>query len=146
MDFDGLLRTLPDTEFAFAYGSGVFEQKGYENAKSAPMVDMVFATKDSLSWHTANLRRNPSHYSMLSKFGHSFITHIQEDFGAGLYYNTLIPMPSEAKPAPGQQMKYGVMSLHTLVDDLLHWRSMYVSGRLHKPVSFTTNPIHIRSL
>ncbi|RYG50021.1 hypothetical protein EON66_12305 [archaeon] len=41
-----------------------------------------------------------------------------------------VPMPG----VPGVMMKYGVISTHALVDDLLHWRSLYVSGRMHKPV------------
>lgn len=31
-------------------------------------------------------------------------------------------------------MKYGLISLHALMDDLLNWRTLYVSGRMHKPV------------
>lgn len=45
-----------------------------------------------------------------------------------------VPLPPAANGAPNQKMKYGVISVHTLVDDLLHWRTMYVSGRMHKPV------------
>jgi len=38
-------------------------------------------------------------------------------------------------------MKYGVISTHTLVDDLVNWRSMYISGRMHKPVGAGCNII-----
>ncbi len=35
----------------------------------------------------------------------------------------------------GQLFKYGVVSLDDLCDDLTEWTSLYVSGRMHKPVS-----------
>ncbi len=37
-------------------------------------------------------------------------------------------------------MKYGVVSVKTLIDDLLNWRSLYVSGRMHKPVRILKFP------
>lgn len=34
-----------------------------------------------------------------------------------------------------QVIKYGVISTESLIDDLMHWKTIYVAGRLHKPVS-----------
>ena len=31
-------------------------------------------------------------------------------------------------------MKYGVVTVDALVDDLTNWCAMYAAGRLHKPV------------
>jgi Phosphatidate cytidylyltransferase, mitochondrial len=135
MDFNGLLGTLPKTSFSFAYGSGVFEQAGYENVKEAPMIDMVMATPNAAQWHSDNLALNRHHYSLLGSLGGTGLARIQEDMGAGIYYNSLVPIPTGVKGAkPGQMFKYGVISTHTLIDDLVNWRSMYVSGRMHKPV------------
>ena len=38
--------------------------------------------------------------------------------------------------APRQMLKYGVVGLSALLDDLRTWSSLYISGRLHKPVRF----------
>lgn len=35
-------------------------------------------------------------------------------------------------------IKYGVISTDTLIDDLLHWKTLYVAGRLQKPVKILT--------
>jgi hypothetical protein len=43
-DYDALLKHLPPVDFAFAYGSGVFKQEGYDEVKDysrAPMLDLV---------------------------------------------------------------------------------------------------------
>ena len=31
-------------------------------------------------------------------------------------------------------IKYGVVSTRTLYDDLTNWKTLYLSGRMHKPV------------
>lgn len=182
MDLGGVLTALPRVEFAFAYGSGVFQQVGYapltaspataaataaaaaapaaaslplppsplsdggrpggaeggvaegKAAEAPPMVDFVVAVADPAAWHEENMALNPCHYAGIGRLGSSVAALVQEAYGAGVYYNTMVPLPAAARGAPGQLMKYGVISLHALVDDLLHWRSMYISGRMHKPV------------
>lgn len=37
-------------------------------------------------------------------------------------------------------IKYGVISTAKLVEDLSDWTTLYVSGRLHKPVQFLVDP------
>ncbi|KAG0268393.1 Mitochondrial translocator assembly and maintenance protein 41 [Actinomortierella ambigua] len=112
--------------YAFAYGSGVFSQKGYDG-QNKPMVDFVFGVTHPQHWHALNLQANPHHYSFLGKLGSKAVAMTQERFGAGVYFNPFVEVN-------GMIIKYGVVSIDTLCNDLLNWETMYVSGRLHKPV------------
>ena len=129
-----LLNEFPEVGTAFAYGSAVFPQSGYtEQQIKASMTDLIFCVDDPMAWHQENLRRHPAHYSTLQLLGPAAITAVQERVGAGVYYNTLVRVR-------GRLIKYGVTSRLTLHDDLLHWRSLYLSGRMHKPVLFLKPP------
>ena len=149
-------------------------------AKDAPMIDLVFAVPDSAAWHSENLARNPSHYSLLARAApRGAVPALQERSGAHIYYNTLVPIPGEYIHGHGGDsgdsggggggtgreqrndgdsgdagdagdgsgsgngtdgnaasylMKYGVISTAHLCEDLVDWRTLYVSGRMHKPV------------
>ncbi|XP_074952716.1 phosphatidate cytidylyltransferase, mitochondrial isoform X3 [Phalacrocorax aristotelis] len=120
-----------ELSLAFAYGSGVFRQAGASAGDGeSNMLDFTFAVDDSVTWHMMNLLKNRSHYSFLKVFGPKQISSIQS-YGAGIYYNTLVP-------CNGRMIKYGVISTDTLIDDLFHWKSLYVAGRLQKPVKILT--------
>lgn len=142
MDLPAAVGAFPPVELAFAYGSGVMQQRGYADLAAGgasrgappPMVDLVLAVADPLAWHAENLRRNGAHYSALGRLGAAAVARVQRAGGGRLYYNTLVPLPPAARGAPGQTMKYGVISTADLLDDLLHWRHLYVAGRMHKPV------------
>ncbi|RWS07069.1 hypothetical protein B4U79_13009 [Dinothrombium tinctorium] len=82
------------------------------------------------------MRRNSRHYSFLKYFGPEFIAKIQQNFGAKVYYNTLVPL----NDANSNLIKYGVIKVDDLINDLLDWQSLYISGRLHKPVKFIIEP------
>ncbi|NXV51411.1 TAM41 protein, partial [Uria aalge] len=120
-----------ELSLAFAYGSGVFRQAGASAGLGENnMLDFVFAVDDSVTWHMMNLLKNRNHYSFLKVFGPKQISSVQS-YGAGIYYNTLVP-------CNGRMIKYGVISTDTLIDDLLHWKTLYVAGRLQKPVKILT--------
>jgi mitochondrial translocator assembly and maintenance protein 41 len=112
---------------AFAYGSGVFQQQGHKDI-SKNMIDFIFAVDDPVEWHKENLQKNRKHYSALGYLGPKYISYLQENIGARIYYNTLVS-------CEGRLIKYGVISTQSLIDDLMDWESLYVSGRLHKPVN-----------
>ncbi|EGC35374.1 hypothetical protein DICPUDRAFT_152302 [Dictyostelium purpureum] len=158
-----LLKLFPPIKYGFAYGSGVVIQKGYNesnittpkdinnnnnnsnnnnhnddnnnnknnndddiNNKNDTMIDLIFAVENSSNWHQLNLIKNDSHYSFLKVFGGWAISKYQK-YGAKIYYNTLLEHN-------GIKFKYGVIEYRDLVDDLKNWRSLYVSGRMQKPI------------
>jgi translocator assembly and maintenance protein 41 len=105
--------------YAFAYGSGVFEQDGYTGTKTIPgvsarsapslvgkgsetggsvafeqrpMVDFMFAVTHAAHFHSINMQQFPSHYPLHSRLlGSSYVSKMQE-FGPGVWFNAYIPM------------------------------------------------------
>ncbi|VDO18883.1 unnamed protein product [Heligmosomoides polygyrus] len=122
-----LLDVLPlsTVDYAFAYGSAAFQQKG-EN-KADKMVDFILSTSDPVSFHSENIAKNPSHYSLLRCIGAKSLAKFQTRLAARVYYNTHVNVGR-------RKMKYGVVATEDLNRDLLDWRWLYVSGRLQKPV------------
>ncbi|KAF5270469.1 hypothetical protein FQA39_LY08347 [Lamprigera yunnana] len=124
----------PNFSFCFAYGSAV--KKQLNNAitpANSNMIDLVFCVDDSYTWHSDNLNLNRSHYSGFKYLGHHSITNFQENYGAKVYFNTLVPFEDTI-------IKYGVISTKDLITDLLEWSDLYLAGRLHKPVDIVISP------
>jgi len=127
--FSEILSKFPaNRSLVFAYGSGVFRQEGHKDTKDN-MTDFIFTVNDSEQWHRENLAIHPNHYSSMARMmGPAAIKRCQEEWGARLYFNTLVPW--------GQGMiKYGVINRKDLLVDLVDWETLYVAGRLHKPVN-----------
>lgn len=123
-------RNLPlaDVSLIFGYGSRVVEQEGDVDVTS--LFDIIIVVNDSHSWHKENLNRNGRHYSLLRCLPSSLdkINYIQH-LGAGVYFNPYVEME-------GLSIKYGVIQTNHLIEDLNNWSTLYVAGRLHKPVDF----------
>ena len=104
------------------------------------MLDFILAVDDPLTWHTLNLERNPDHYSSLMRsLGPPAIAALQQtSFGARVYFNTRIPFRTSSR-----FYKYGVISTQSLLTDLRAWDTLYISGRLHKPVHTLINDASI---
>ncbi|SGY84559.1 BQ5605_C009g05704 [Microbotryum silenes-dioicae] len=113
--------------FAFAYGSGVFRQKGYA-ASEQPMLDFVFAVSHPSHWHAINMAQNPHHYSLpMRLLGSDAVAWMQEKgLGANVWFNVDVQIK-------GKTLKYGVISIDALCRDMLDWETLYVSGRTQKP-------------
>lgn len=93
--YQEILQSLPPLDFAFAYGSGVFEQDGYNEGSdeqqkpppssavavvdhsALPMLDLVLAVRNPIEWHQQNLERNWGHYSVLRYLGAECLGQIQ---------------------------------------------------------------------
>lgn len=120
--------------FSFGYGLGVFEQKGYTNA-SRPQIDMIHAVDNTMKFHSENIRQFGHHYSFLKYFP-SLRGHIQ-NAGAGVYFNPYVTMRDHQEELI---IKYGVVSMDTLLRDLVEWDSLYLAGRLQKPVAYLVDP------
>ncbi|XP_032118138.1 phosphatidate cytidylyltransferase, mitochondrial isoform X1 [Sapajus apella] len=130
--FRRILSHFPEElSLAFAYGSGVYRQAGPNSDQKNAMLDFVFTVDDPVAWHSKNLKKNWNHYSFLKVLGPKIITSIQNNYGAGVYYNSLIM-------CDGRLIKYGVISTSILIEDLLNWNNLYIAGRLQKPVKIVT--------
>ncbi|VFV20008.1 Hypothetical predicted protein [Lynx pardinus] len=126
--FRKILSHFPEElSLAFAYGSGVYRQVGPSSDQKNAMLDFVFTVDDPVAWHSKNLKKNWNHYSFLKVLGPKIITTVQNNYGAGVYYNPLIM-------CDGRLIKYGVISTSILIEDLLNWNNLYIAGRLQKPV------------
>lgn len=126
---------LGENSVSFGYGSGVFEQGGYEKAK--PQVDFIHIVDDPMKFHRQNWARHPEHYSSLLQLGWRTLERFQTA-GAGVYFNPYVHM----KDLQGvdRMIKYGVVSIETALLDLDLWQTMYIAGRLQKPVAFFGSP------
>lgn len=125
-----LSRFPQNIQFCFAYGSGVKKQL---TSTKRNMIDLIYCVDDSNKWHKINIQRNGSHYSALKYLGYKFISRYQENSGAKVYYNTLVPFEDAL-------IKYGIVTTRDLVTDLLEWSDLYLAGRLHKPVEILKDP------
>ncbi|SCU99210.1 LAME_0G02278g1_1 [Lachancea meyersii CBS 8951] len=123
-------------KYAFGYGSGVFQQSGYSKSQDMPQIDIIFGVSHPDHFHSLNVRQNPHHYSSLRFFGSKFISQFQE-VGAGVYFNPFVDIN-------GQVVKYGVVSMDTLLKDLATWNSFYLAGRLQKPVKVLKNDLSVQ--
>ncbi|KAL5334642.1 mitochondrial matrix Mmp37-domain-containing protein, partial [Aspergillus crustosus] len=140
--------------YAFAYGSGVFSQSGSAPGSeqchpSAPaaiqkmqqgsgkMIDFIFGVSYSQHWHDLNLAQHRDHYSGLGSLGSYSVSQVQDRFGAGVYFNPYVTVN-------GTLIKYGVVNIDTLCNDLSRWDTLYLAGRLQKPVKILRDHPKVR--
>ncbi|OAX81651.1 hypothetical protein ACJ72_04006 [Emergomyces africanus] len=141
--------------YAFAYGSGVFPQSNRSagpaesshpaapqaiqtgQGNSGKMIDFIFGVSYSQHWHALNLNQYRDHYSGLGSLGSYVVSQVQEKWGAGIYFNPYVTVN-------GTLIKYGVVNIDTLCKDLSDWDSLYLAGRLQKPVKILRDHPKVR--
>jgi translocator assembly and maintenance protein 41 len=152
----GILRQFPPITYAFAYGSGVFPQSAATASRAThsphpnppeailkwqkgggKMIDFILTPRFSQHFHSLNLREHRDHYSFLGSLGSGVVSHVQDRYGAGAYFNTYITVD-------GTMIKYAVVNFETLHRDLTEWDTLYLAGRLHKPCKILIEEPNIR--
>ena len=137
-------------DYAFGYGSGVLRQQQSTTTTNPGMIDIILAVNDPYAWHKHNLKCHSDHYSYMARIGGSnFVTWLQVNFGAKLYFHPFVNMDitlnddcdtnntndeSKQSSTVQRQIKYGVVSTNDLIQDLLRWDYLYLAGRMHKPI------------
>lgn len=97
--------------YAFAYGSGVFRQSGYDTNKK-PMMDFIFGVSHPGHWHALNMQQNPHHYSGLRWLGSSTVSMLQEKVGAGVYFNPYVEIDGMVSLNCGDTREKGKCVIH----------------------------------
>lgn len=101
------------------------------------IIDFIFGVSHTQHWHSLNLTQNRNHYSALGYLGSYPVSQIQDNLGAGVYFNPYITVN-------GIMIKYGVVSLDTICKDLSEWDTLYLAGRLQKPVKILRDDPKVR--
>lgn len=119
---------LPPFKYAFAYGSGVFKQRSSSEGERKPMVDVIVAVNNARTWHERNMMLHPKHYPWYARMLGAWGIGKVQKMGAKLWFTPFIE-------SEGNTIKYGVIEMDAMAQDLLDWSTLYVSGRMHKPTA-----------
>ncbi|CAI0393698.1 unnamed protein product [Linum tenue] len=133
----GFLKTLPPVQFCCVYGSTLHPN----NSDKSSMVDYILGVADPLKWHSENLKLNRSHYAswMVHLGGAKLVTKVADGIGVGVHFNPFVTWNDK-------MLKYGVVRMHDLVEDILNWQRFYISGRLQKPVRVLLDNLDVENL
>lgn len=127
-----LEETLPQDEIVYAlgYGSGVLSQQltdiTKDDDKEVKVIDVIVVVRNSLAFHQANLEQNPHHYPwhMTASSATWWQRHSLE---TSLFRNPKVYF------VVTDRLKYGVVQVQDLLEDLSAWKYLYLAGRMHKP-------------
>ncbi|KAJ7969405.1 phosphatidate cytidylyltransferase, mitochondrial [Quillaja saponaria] len=136
-EFETFLNVLPPVEFGCVYGSSLHPN----NRDKSTMTDYILGVADPKQWHSENLKWNKNHYAswMVHLGGAKLITQVADEIGVGVHFNPFVNWN-------GKMLKYGVVRMHDLVQDMLNWDKFYLSGRLQKPVHIVVDNLNIENI
>ncbi|KAA3475631.1 phosphatidate cytidylyltransferase, mitochondrial-like isoform X1 [Gossypium australe] len=153
------LNAIPPVDFCCVYGSTLHST----GPGKSTMVDYILGVSDPLQWHSENLKMNADHYaSWMVLLGgaklvlspslsfictvlfcfpstHTTITNVADKLGVGVHFNPYVTWNDK-------MLKYGVVRMHDLIQDILNWESFYLSGRLQKPVNMLVDNLDIETI
>ncbi|KAH7544879.1 uncharacterized protein LOC107411737 isoform X2 [Ziziphus jujuba] len=115
-ELESFLESLPPVQFCCVYGSALHPN----NRDKSKMVDFILAVPDPLNWH-------------------SEITGVADNIGIGVHFNPYVNWNCK-------MLKYGVVRMHDLVQDIRNWERFYLSGRLQKPVHLLVDDLDIENV
>ncbi|KAJ6428547.1 hypothetical protein OIU84_023881 [Salix udensis] len=133
-ELKSFLNVLPPVGFCCVYGSSLHPN----NSDKSSMVDFIIGVSDPKQWHSENMELNEDHYAswMVPLGGAKLITQVADKIGVGVHFNPFVTWNDK-------MLKYGVVRMHDLVQDVLHWERFYLSGRLQKPVHILVDNLDI---
>ncbi len=125
-EFQKFIQKRPTVKAAYGYGSGVFQQSGYQK-NDHPQIDFIFVVEDLKKWHFENMKRNPKDYSWFGKlfFRYASISKLKGRTGITYLSNIL---------ENGNLYKYGTIEEKDFMRYLETWESFYVPGRFQKTI------------
>lgn len=110
---------------AYGYGSKIFKQLGYSEQTKA-QYDIIFVVENISKWHKDNYKLNPKDYSFIGKHILTSDKMYKLKKNTGMTYQSNILFNDAI-------FKYGVIDRQDFAANSLTWKSLYVTGRFHKP-------------
>ncbi|KAK2672451.1 Phosphatidate cytidylyltransferase, mitochondrial [Fusarium oxysporum f. sp. vasinfectum] len=122
--------------YCFAYGSGVFPQSPSKASISESDFRAVHPNPPEAL--IKSQKGSPKVLDFIFGVSHARVLYrMCRTGGAGVYFNPYVEVN-------GMLIKYGVTSIDNLVRDLSSWDSLYLAGRLQKPVKILRDHPRVR--
>lgn len=109
-----------------AYGSGALPQSSQKNSTLSNTLDLLVEVRNPYIFHSELMKTSSSDYSGLTGVLGSAVL--------DWTYGSLFPMHSNHIVLDGRKLKYSVIGIKDLREDLYSWKFLSFAGRLQKPI------------